>query len=191
MTAPHERPSTGPAAALAARLCAAVPAIETPRLRLRAPRIEDFDAYAAIVCGPEGVHVGGPLDREEAWLDFAQMVAGWLLRGAGLFSVERRDDGRLIGFVPLNHEFGDPEMELGWFLIPEAEGRGFATEAAEAARRCAAEDLGLRGLVSYVAEDNPRSIRVAERLGAAPEPARHPEDAEVIVFRHPAPETPA
>jgi RimJ/RimL family protein N-acetyltransferase len=186
--APWETPPAGAAAALAARIAAGVPRLETPRLVLRAPRIEDFRVYAAIVDGPAGAHLGGPSDREALWLDFAQMVAGWLLRGAGLWAVERRADGRLIGFLPLNHEFGDPEMEIGWFLVPEAEGQGFAREAAEAARRFAFDRLGLPTLVSYVAEDNRRSIRLAERLGAAREAGRHPGDPAVLVFRHLRPE---
>jgi RimJ/RimL family protein N-acetyltransferase len=155
---------------------------------LRAPRIDDFDAYARIVGGDAGAYVGGPFDREEAWLDFAQMVAGWLLRGAGLWSIERREDGALIGFLPLNHEFGDPEIEIGWFLVPEAEGQGLAREAADAARRFAFAELGLPTLVSYVDRTNDRSRRLAERLGARPEAAPHPGDPEVLVFRHQAPE---
>jgi RimJ/RimL family protein N-acetyltransferase len=178
----------GAAAVAAERVAAAVPVLETARLRLRAPRISDFDAYAAIVCGPRGVHVGGPLDREEAWLDFAQMVAGWMLRGHGLWSVETRGDGHLVGFVPLNHEYGDPEAELGWLFVEAAEGQGYASEAARAARGFAFDRLGFATLVSYVAEGNARSERLARRLGAAPDAARHPLDPEVRVFRHPRPE---
>ena len=187
-TGAWEEPPEGAAAMAAERIAAAVPVLETARLRLRAPRIADFDAYAAIVCGPRGVHVGGPLDREEAWLDFAQMVAGWMLRGHGLWSVETRGDGLLVGFVPLNHEFGDPEAELGWLFLETAEGHGYAGEAARAARDFAFDRLGFATLVSYVAEGNARSERLARWLGAAPDAARHPLDAEVRVFRHPCPE---
>ena len=186
--APWETPPSGPAAVVAAGLAARIPALETERLRLRAPRIEAFDAYARIVAGPEGAHVGGPFDREEAWLDFAQMAAGWLLRGTGLWSVERRADGALIGFLPLNHEFGDPELEIGWFLVADARGQGYAAEAAEAARRFAFAELGASTLVSYIDRTNDRSLRLAERLGARAEPLPHPGDPEVLVLRHPAPE---
>jgi RimJ/RimL family protein N-acetyltransferase len=185
---PWEQPSTGAAAALAADVAACIPELETPRLRLRAPRIGDFEAYAAIATTERGVHFGGPMSREAAWLDFAQLVASWLLRGYGVWSVERRADGRLIGFLPLDHEFGDPEPEIGWLLLPEAEGQGFATEAATAARRLAFERLGFGTLVSYVDRTNHRSVGVAERLGARREAATHPLDGDVLVFRHPAPE---
>jgi RimJ/RimL family protein N-acetyltransferase len=181
MTLACERSVAGPAAALAARLAAQIPVLETARLRLRAPRIEDFPAYAGIVATERGVHVGGPLTREEAWLDFAQMVAGWTLRGHGVWSVERRADGALLGFVPLGFEPGDEEPELGFLFGAEAEGRGYAREAALAARDFAFGPLGWKTVVSYVAPQNDRSIRLAERMGAR----REPRTLDVVlVFRH-------
>ena len=51
-----------------------------------------------------------------AWLDFTQCVAGWLLRGHGLFVIEPKDGGNVRGFVLILMEFGDREPELGWFL---------------------------------------------------------------------------
>jgi RimJ/RimL family protein N-acetyltransferase len=171
----------GAAAIIAGRTAAVVPELTTPRLRLRAPRIGDFAAYAGIATAARG----GSMSREEAWLDFAQMVAGWMMRGYGLWSVERRADGALLGFVPLNHEFGDPERELGWLLIESAEGQGYAREAAEAARAFAFDRLGLPSVVSYIDPDNSRSVRLAERLGAR----REPQDFEgVRVYRHVRPE---
>jgi RimJ/RimL family protein N-acetyltransferase len=90
--------------------------------------------------------------------------------------------------VPLNHEYGDPEAELGWLFVEAAEGHGYASEAARAARRFAFDRLGFATLVSYVADGNARSERLARRLGAVPDAARHPLDAEARVFRHPCPE---
>jgi RimJ/RimL family protein N-acetyltransferase len=166
---PWEMPSQGGAAVIARTIAKTVPGIATARLSLRAPRIEDFDAYAEIVTTERGVHVGGPMTREEAWLDFAQMVAGWLLRGHGVWSVERREDGRLLGFVLIGFEPGDLEPELGFLFRAEAEGRGYAHEAGSAARGFAFATLGLPRVVSYVAPENSRSIRLVERLGGVRE----------------------
>jgi RimJ/RimL family protein N-acetyltransferase len=162
---PWLTPPSGPMAAQAQAVAAVLPRIETARLVLRAPRIEDYAAWAAIACTERGVHIGGPYDPEEAWLDFCQMVAGWLLRGAGLWSVERRDTGALIGFVPLNHEWGDPEMELGFLFLPDGEGHGYAAEAATAARDHAFGSLGMTTLVSYIDPANGRALALAGRLG--------------------------
>jgi RimJ/RimL family protein N-acetyltransferase len=170
MTAPWLTQPTGPLAEQAQAVGAAIPRIETPRLVLRAPRIGDFDAWAAIACSDRGRFIGGPYDAEEAWLDFCQMVAGWLLRGAGLWSVERRDTGALIGFVPINHEWADPELELGFLFLPEGEGQGFAEEAAAAARDHAMGALALPTLVSYIDPANARALALAARLGAVRDP---------------------
>ena len=83
MTAPHETPIPGRAAEFAAMLGAQLPVIETARLRLRGPRLDDFDAWAEIFTGPAGPHLGGPFDRDAAFTEFAATCGLWLLRGHG------------------------------------------------------------------------------------------------------------
>jgi RimJ/RimL family protein N-acetyltransferase len=166
MTAPHERPVPGPAAYFAAQLCAHLPVIETERLRLRAPRLSDFDAWAEIFTGPAGPHLGGPFGRDDAFTELAATCGLWLLRGHGLWAVEPKTGGEVLGFVLIGFEPGDREPELGYLFRPGAEGQGYATEAALALRDHAFMALGMDRLVSYIDPDNPRSIRVAERLGA-------------------------
>ncbi len=166
MTRPWEMAPIGHAAEISTNIRQALPTLTTQRLRLRAPLISDFDAWAAIECGGRGVHIGGPLTREEAWLDFSQAIAGWVLKGTGLWSVERLADAELVGFVLLHHEFGDPEAELGFLFTQAGEGQGYAAEAALAAHDHAFVTLDWPTLVSYIDPANGRSIRLTERLGA-------------------------
>lgn len=189
--AAHEIPATGPAAAFAASLQTALPVLETKRLLLRAPRIEDFATYAAIGESNRGRYlVEDNTDRDALWLDFAQMVASWLLRGHGVWTVETRDTGDTIGFVLLGFEPGDHEPELGYLFLPEAEGHGFAQEAARAARAHAFGNLGLKTLVSTIDPGNARSIRLAERLGATRDAAAEAAHGNAIhVYRHSPEET--
>lgn len=167
MIAAHEIAGSGPAAVFAAQLQASLPVIETARLRLRAPTIADFADYADIACGPRGAGLGddGPMGRADAWYDFANMVSAWMLRGHGLWTVEARDGGATLGFVVLGFEPGDHEPELGYMFSAGAEGKGYAHEAAEAARAFAFGKLGFATLVSTIAPDNARSCTLAERLG--------------------------
>lgn len=166
MTARYETPPTGASAELAAVLGAFVPDLAGERVALRAPRVEDFATYADIVCGPRGAHVGGPMTRDAAWLDFIQMAAGWLLHGHGGWTVTAKQDDAVLGFVLLGLEPGDLEVELGFLFRDTAEGQGFAYEAALAARDWAALALGLQSLVSYVDAANARAIALATRMGA-------------------------
>jgi RimJ/RimL family protein N-acetyltransferase len=164
--APHEIAVPGPAADFAARLSAQLPVIETARLRLRAPSLADFDAWAEIFTGPAGPHLGGPFSRDEAFTEFAATCGLWLLRGHGVLTVEPKAGGATLGFVLIGFEPGDQEPELGYLFRPAAEGQGFATEAAAALRDHAFGPLGMGRLLSYIDPENAGSIRVARRLGA-------------------------
>ena len=160
------QPPIGPAAEAAAVHRAALPALETERLVLRAPTVADAPLWIAIWKGPESPE---PVTEEHAWEEFCGYVAGWLLHGHGLSAVERKADGSLIGFVLLGLEWEDPEPEIGWALAPEARGHGYATEAARAVLAQSRALLGPGAVVSYVDVANLASARVAERLGATPE----------------------
>ncbi|MEO0360222.1 MAG: GNAT family N-acetyltransferase [Pseudomonadota bacterium] len=185
MTAPHEIALPGRAAGFAAQLAAGLPAVETRRLKLRAPRLEDFDAYAEIATGPAGRFLIEDPSRENAWFDFAQMVAAWLLRGHGLWSVETKEAAELVGFVLIGFEPGDHEPELGYMLRPGFEGEGYAIEAAAAAKRCAFDVLDLPSLVSTVDRDNARSRRLAERLGGLRDAAAEAAHGDaILVYRY-------
>ncbi|KNG94494.1 GNAT family N-acetyltransferase [Pseudaestuariivita atlantica] len=164
-----ETPTGGKAPAMAATVRATIPALDTTRLHLRAPRVEDFACYAKIVCGERGQYVGGPMSREDAWFDFLSLASGWMLHGHGGWTVTSRDTGAPLGFVVLGMEPGDLEPELGFLFLPEGEGQGFAHEAAAAARDFARATLELPALVSYIDTGNTRSVALANRLGATDE----------------------
>lgn len=185
----YERPSYGTAANNAARWRAALPNLTTKRLQLRPVILADFDAYAQIMAAPDAVHMGGPYTREEAWAEFVHLAAGWLLHGHGGWTICLNGDDQAIGFVILGLEPGDQEPELGYELLPTARGQGYATEAAMAARAYA-KDIGLTGLVSYIAADHPASQSLAQRLNATRDKnAEKALNDDCQVWRHWGPET--
>lgn len=178
--------ASGEAAALAAAMSALVPVIETARLRLRAPKLQDYPAYEAVFVSDRAVHMGGPFTAEDAFCDFAQAVAGWVLRGAGAWTITARGDDVPLGWVYMWYEFGDPEPELGWVLTPEAEGHGYATEAARAVHPLALAQFGSGHVVSYVDAANTRSARIALALGAVRDPVAEAAmgDDTLQIYRH-------
>ncbi|WGW04259.1 GNAT family N-acetyltransferase [Tropicibacter oceani] len=181
---PCEQHRPGPGARTAARLCGKVPVIDTRRLQLRGPRIYDFKVYAKIYESDRSILMGGPFTREEAWQEFTNYTSLWLLHGHGLWTIDALTTPS-AGFVLLGYEWDDPEAELGIFLSEEAEGQGYAQEALEAARDHAFEALKWDSVVSYVAPDNDRCIRLMERVGAKRDSAAeaiHEEDT--LVYRH-------
>lgn len=166
-----------------------VPIIETPRLRLRAPEAEDWEPFAAFAGSERTTFIGGPIDREKAWRAFGHVIGHWVLRGFGSFVITRRGAGPPLGLAGPWYPEGWPEREIGWTLwTPEAEGRGYAFEAAEATLAHAFRSLGWGTAVSYIARGNARSIALAERLGAVLDPDAAHKDAGDLVYRHPVPE---
>ena len=87
-----------------------------------------------------------------------------------------------MGF--LDHE-GWYEPELAWFLFEGFEGKGYAHEAALAARTYATETLNLPPLFSFIEAGNLRSKALAERLGATPERDVDFKGIALTVYRHP------
>ena len=182
----HESRPDGPAAELAARVSSVVPELETNRLRLRAPEIDDFQLYAEIMSSDRGRFImARPVSRADIWIDFCGTVATWLLRGHGIWSATLKKNSEPVGFVLIGAEPGDEAHELGFAVSQRVEGQGIAFEAAVAARDWAWSVLQVPRLVSYVDPENTRSAALARRLGASRSDDR---DKETQVFDYPRPE---
>lgn len=141
--------------------------LETARLILRPPRLEDFDAWAASTADPEGMKfLGGPQPRPTAWRAFAGMAGSWALLGFGMFSVLEKRTGRWVGRVgPIQPE-GWPGPEVGWAVITEVQGTGIAFEAAVASVDFVFDQLGWTEVIHCVDDVNLRSAALAQRLGS-------------------------
>ena len=112
---------------------------------------------------------GRPLSRVEPEKQLARFRAQWEERGFGIWALEERVTGRLVGRVGLNvHRLWPADPEVGWKLDPSVWGRGYATEAGEAAVSYGFERLGVPRVVSIVHPENAASIRVMDRLGIHP-----------------------
>lgn len=165
-----------------------IPTVETDRLRLRHWEMRDFPAYAALRTDHElQRYVGGAVSEREAWEDFCAASGQWALRGFGLFLVAARDSDEAVGFAGLWFPPDIAEPELCWSLFPGRTGKGYATEAAAAARHWAYESRGLPPLMSFVHPDNIASQKVAERLGARLIEPTTLRGMPRLFYRHPGP----
>lgn len=142
--------------------------LETERLTLRMFREDDFEQYAGICADPEVMRFlgeGRTLNHLETWRHMAFIVGHWCLRGYGLWAVEERASGRLVGRIGFINPEGWPGFELGWTLARECWGKGYATEGARAALEYAFTKMNREHVISLIHPDNLASIKVAERLG--------------------------
>ena len=156
----------------------------------------DVDALASALADPDVMrYIGDGRTRsaEQALRWVENDRRSWELDGFGKFVVVRRDDDHVIGRVGLSAwhpvtwvhgtraDLGrESEIEVGWTLLRDAWGSGYATEAATAARDWALRDLGIPSLISLIHPDNARSQAVARRLG------EHHERDIVTANGHPA-----
>lgn len=179
--------------------------LETERLLLRLPRLEDAEALLALHTDPEAMRFIGGVHPDAA-SDPAFPIRRWLERwdanGYGQLVAARRHDGAVLGRIglvvwdtrswrittaPEAGPYGQPE--LGWALVRAHWGYGYATEAARAVRDWARADLGIRRLISVIAPENRASSRVAEKLGAVPGETIRLDDGYVgpaVVWEHPS-----
>ncbi|TCP40425.1 GNAT family N-acetyltransferase [Rhodovulum marinum] len=165
-----------------------IPALDTGRLVLRAPCAADVPVLRAFYASDRSRFVGGPKSAEDSWRQLATEIGHWALRGYGRWIVEEKATGRAAGLVGLWNPDGWPEPEIGWDLFEGFEGKGYATEAAAAARDHAYGVLGWPTAISLVNPANTASARVAERLGATPEKTVElARFGTVIIYRHPGP----
>jgi RimJ/RimL family protein N-acetyltransferase len=128
----------------------------------------DLDAYAQMCADPEVMRylgTGQTLSRADTWRQMAMLLGHWQLRGYGMWAVEERASGNLIGRIGFLNPEGWPGFELGWMLGRDYWGHGFATEGARAALAYGFKELQQERIISLIRPRNVASIRVAERLG--------------------------
>lgn len=162
----------------------AAPVLETARLTLRMLRESDFPTYETWCANMEiQRYLGGKtMNRLEAWRHLAYMVGHWAFRGYGYYAAEEKSTGRLVGRVGYTDSAGWPGFELGWTIVPECQGRGYATEAAQLLLGYAFEALDRPHVMSLIHPDNAPSRRVAEKLGETIEGETEVLNMPVLIY---------
>jgi RimJ/RimL family protein N-acetyltransferase len=141
--------------------------IETARLILRPPRVEDLDAWSAMMQDDATArYIGGVAPRPVCWRQIKTMIGAWHAHGFAMFSVIEKASGRWVGRLGPWQPEGWPGTEVGWAVAREFWGLGYAPEGAIAATDWAFDQLGWSNVVHSIAPDNLASIRVAEKLGS-------------------------
>ena len=145
--------------------------IETERLVLRAFEPEDLDAVHAMRSDPRvtrylywDVHT-----REESRAALEQRIGfRGILKEGDVLAVAwvERTSGEIVGDLILRclsteHSVG----ELGFVVLPDHQGHGYATEASRAMLSVAFDEIGFHRVVGHLDARNVASARVLEKLG--------------------------
>jgi RimJ/RimL family protein N-acetyltransferase len=161
--------------------------IETSRLALRLPRLDDLDPWAAMMADEETARfIGGVMPREATWRALMTMIGAWHATGFAMFSVCEKGSDRWVGRVGPWMPEGWPGTEVGWAILRDCWGRGYATESAIAATDWAFDRLGWSDVIHCIDPANTSSQAVARKLGSRNRgPGRLPppfQDAPVDIW---------
>jgi ribosomal-protein-alanine N-acetyltransferase len=150
-------------------------ALRTARLLLRDWRDDDLEPFAAMAQDPAVIRHLRPIDRAGSDAMARMVRAHAAAHGFCLWAVEIPDAAPFIGYVGLQRVAFDshftPAVEIGWRLASAHWGRGYATEAACAARDAGFDRFGLDAIVSFTVPANVASERVMQRIGMTRDPA--------------------
>ena len=159
---------------------------ETQRLILRTFNEDDWVDLHRLYGDPECTRytIQRTLTEGESWRTMAAMIGHWHIRGYGPYAVEDKASGKVMGGVGLWYPNDWPGPEIKWSLAREYWGRGYASEAARAVKKIAAEYMPETSLISLIFADNEASIRLAIAIGAKFEKEIEFRGQVAHIFRH-------
>ncbi|MEM8756294.1 MAG: GNAT family N-acetyltransferase [Planctomycetota bacterium] len=147
----------------------AIVEIETDRLLLREPRIDDAEPLMSVFGDPIAmryVNHGKTRSLEDVRSSIEKRTACLAEHGVTMFSVIDRGTEQIIGdcgVIPI--DWKEPEFELAYRLTPAAWGMGFATEAGTAAMDHAWRASALETIYAVTDLENHASQRVLAKIG--------------------------
>lgn len=156
--------------------------LDTERLSLREFTPQDAPFLLRLVNEPGWIrNINNPgvqtPDDALAWAE-GRLFKAYRELGHGFWAVERRADGQLVGMCGLFKRAALPEPDLGYALLAEHEGRGYALEAARGCVAHAKAALGWTTLMAITAVDNEPSVALLGKLGFVEGPQEQLEGYE-------------
>jgi RimJ/RimL family protein N-acetyltransferase len=143
--------------------------LETERLVLRHLNLDDAAFMQVLVNDPTWLRFIG--DRGVRSIDDAReylrkgAIASYAQHGFGLYMTELKEDAQPIGICGLVKRDTLPDVDVGFALLPQFAGHGYAGEAATAVMEHARRKFGLTRVVAITNPENHGSIRVLEKIG--------------------------
>lgn len=148
-----------------------IPWMQTLRLDLHEFTRADFDDIFRLDRDPrvmKYINGGKPMSRKEVEASLRRVLRYYrTVYGLGVWRATRRDTGAFIGWYCLKYCPPTCDVEVGYRLLHEAWGQGFATEGATELVRYAFDDLGLDKIIGVTHPGNRASQRVLMKAGLA------------------------
>ena len=142
--------------------------LTTDRLGLRRFTLDDLPWLVALYSDPEVMRYGGGVKNpQQVEMVMRERILGYYdaRPGLGVWQTVERATGTPVGFHVLNNIQGETIIQVGYFLLKPAWGRGYATEMAHALLRYAFLQLRLPHVAAITERDNVASQHVLTKIG--------------------------
>ncbi len=144
------------------------PILKTDRLRLRPFRVSDLKTVHALHSDPENLRYWG-VDPSPS-LDNTRKMMRWHITGSPrnymIWAVEEKKSKRVVGMINyFRRDMRERRVEVGWLMLPAAQGKGYMTEAGQALLRYLIDTLKVHRVEALIRPENKPSAALAERLG--------------------------
>lgn len=161
--------------------------IETERLELRLYTDRDKSDFIRLLTDPVVMRFvdKGPLSTEQAKVLWRKLMDEFYPNGVDtIWAVFAKDDGRFVGNASLRpRPERQKDWEIGYYLIPDEWGKGFATEIASRLVEFGSTTAGLKEVYATVDKANVGSIRVLEKSGLRFFRKEYDEQGVYFVYR--------
>jgi RimJ/RimL family protein N-acetyltransferase len=164
--------------------------LETERMRLQRPVMEEVDAYYALYSDKETRQYFPDGTDGTLTYDETKEEVEWFLNGhprypeLGLWSTYLKETNEFIGrsgLLPWTLD-GQDEVEVAYLIDKRYWRQGLGTEAALAIRDYAFNELGLTRLVCMIDPNNEASKKVAEHMGMSLEKGMEDETGPFLLY---------
>ena len=143
--------------------------IETERLVLTPMSIDDAEFVRTLVNTKEYIENIGQrnirtIEEAQTYIQ-EKMVDHFEKHGYGNYLITTKESGLKIGCISLYNREDVEGVDIGFALLPEYTGKGYALEGANAIKSCAKNELNLKGITAFTSKDNLASQKLIEKLG--------------------------
>ena len=142
--------------------------LESERLLIRRPDQADLAVYERLFSDATMMHyLGGAWTLQQSAEALQEWREVWGVKNRWYGSLVRKDTQECIGTAGFteNTIADEPGLELSWFVLPEHQRQGFASEITSELIRHGFENLNAARFLAETHPENPASNRVLEKLG--------------------------
>ncbi len=142
--------------------------IETERLLLEPFELGHLNGLHAMDSDPDVMRFLGPLKTmKETEAAITRVAERWKQLGYAWWALVEKKSSAIVGAACVQNTANVPEapLEIGWRLATAEQGKGYATEAGQAAMDFAFDHLGAEYVIAVADQENTSSHKVMQRLG--------------------------